>query len=85
MIVTCRGTYFRGSDAAPAHVVADTFLRFKGLERPFVIVRELAAGHASQYERRMYIAATRATSRLLVIASQEDAARDPQLARFISG
>ena len=73
------------SDAASEHVIADSFLRFKGLERPFVIVCELAAGHASQYERRMYIAATRATSRLLVIATDEDVARDPQLARLTAG
>ncbi|MCX5746456.1 MAG: AAA family ATPase [Proteobacteria bacterium] len=68
------------ADAA-GHLIADTFLRFKGLERPFVILVELAAGHASQYDRRMHIAITRATSRLVVIATSQDVAADPRLAR----
>jgi hypothetical protein len=70
-----------GTDAAD-HLVADTFLRFKGLDRPFVILIELAAGHASQYDRRMHIAITRATSRLLVIATPQDVVADPRLSRL---
>ena len=69
------------ADAA-SHLVADTFLRFKGLERPFVILVELAAGHASEYDRRMHIAITRATSRLLVLATPQDVLADPRLARL---
>lgn len=61
-------------------LVADTFLRFKGLERPFVFVVELASGHLSQYERRMHIAATRALARLYVVATADDVAKDPRLA-----
>lgn len=63
-----------------AHVVADTFLRLKGLERPFVILVEVAAGHASQYELRMHIAITRAMSRLIVLATAQDIENDPRLA-----
>jgi hypothetical protein len=68
------------STEATSHVVADTFLRFKGLERPFVILVEIAAGHASEYDRRMHIAITRATSRLLLLAKLDDLATDPRLA-----
>ena len=64
---------------APHAVIADTFLRFKGLERPFVFLVELAAGHASQYERRMHIAATRATSRLTVLVTPPAANADERL------
>jgi hypothetical protein len=61
------------------YVVADTFLRLKGLERPFVIIVEVNAGHASQYDRRMHIAATRAMARLTVLARPDDVARDSRL------
>lgn len=60
-------------------IVADTFLRFKGLERPFVFVVEVASGHLSQYERRMYIAATRALARLYVVATSDDLGKDARL------
>ncbi len=72
------------SPDASQHLIADTFLRFKGLERPFVILVELAAGHASQYERRMHIAITRATSRLLVVATPADRAADARLAPLLT-
>lgn len=70
-----------GADApdAPGRLIGDTFLRFKGLERPFVFLVEVAAGHASQYERRMLIATTRATARLTILVTPEAAARDPRL------
>jgi len=45
-----------------------------------VILVEIAAGHASEYDRRMHIALTRATSRLLLLATAEDLAADPRLA-----
>jgi hypothetical protein len=69
---------------ATNHLIADTFLRFKGLERPFVILVELAAGHASEYEARMHIAITRATSRLIVIATPQDVAADVRLAKLLA-
>lgn len=68
------------ADAADAgeHVVADTFLRFKGLERPFIIVTELDAGE--KYEVRMHVALTRATLQAVVIATTQDVELDPRLA-----
>jgi DNA helicase IV len=64
-------------DAAD-HVVADTFLRFKGLERPYVIVTELSTGE--RYDVRMHIALTRAMLACVVVATEDDIARDPRLA-----
>ncbi len=71
--------------AVADHIVADTFLRFKGLERPFVILVELALGRASQYERRMHIAISRATARVVILATEQDVALDARLARNLRG
>ena len=65
---------------ASERVVADTFLRFKGLERPFVIVTELVHGEGMKYDVRMHIALTRATAGVIVVCADEDLARDPRLA-----
>lgn len=56
---------------AAANVVCDTFLRFKGLERPLVLVTDLRLV-TSDYEKRMHIAVSRATSALRVIGKMED-------------
>ena len=64
-------------DAAD-HVVADTFLRFKGLERPYVIVTELSSG-PERYDVRMHVALTRATLSCVVVGSEEEIVRDPRL------
>ena len=48
-------------ERAASQVVADTFLRFKGLERPFVIVAEVAKGRTTEFGTRMHIALTRGT------------------------
>jgi hypothetical protein len=71
------------ADAANAseRVVADTFLRFKGLERPFVIVTELVHGEGMKYDVRMHIALTRATAGVIVVCGEGDLTRDPRLAR----
>lgn len=68
------------ADAADAgeHVVADTFLRFKGLERPYIIVTELDAGE--KYDVRMHVALTRATLQAVVLATAHDVELDPRLA-----
>ena len=60
--------------------MADTFLRFKGLERPFVIVTDLVHGEGVKCEARMHIALTRATAGVIVVCADEDLARDPRLA-----
>lgn len=62
------------------HVVADTFLRFKGLERPYVIVTELRLTD-DRYDVRMHIALTRATVGCVIIATEADVAKDPRLQR----
>jgi hypothetical protein len=64
---------------ASEHVVADTFLRFKGLERPYVIVTELSAG-PERYEVRMHVALTRATLACVVVGTEEEITRDARLA-----
>ncbi len=67
------------SPDAGQHVVADTFLRFKGLERPLILVVELDRGR-HRYDVRMHVALTRATVRCLVFATKEAITSDPRLA-----
>lgn len=67
------------SDGAQDHVVADTFLRFKGLERPFVIVVEADLAEGERYETRMHIAVTRATTGLVLLCTPKAIAADPRL------
>jgi hypothetical protein len=78
-------TPLRHADAPDAaqHAVVETFLRFKGLERPFVIVTELGGRHVTKYETRMHIALTRATVQALVVTTPELAAADPRLASLV--
>jgi DNA helicase IV len=64
-------------DAAD-HVIADTFLRFKGLERPIVFVTELDA--EEKYDVRMHVALTRATLQAVVVATKDEIAGDARLA-----
>ena len=52
-------------------VVADTFLRFKGLERPAVIVTDLRLV-TDRADVRMHIALTRALAAVRVVAAKED-------------
>lgn len=81
----CRGERIgdvsvRRADAPDAdqHVVADTFLRFKGLERPLVLVAELDRGR-QRYDVRMHVALTRATVRCVVLATKEELEADGRL------
>lgn len=64
---------------ADAHVVADTFLRFKGLERPFILVVDLDRVQGEGYSTRMHIALTRATAGCIVLATPEAFANDLRL------
>jgi len=66
------------SPDADQHVVADTFLRFKGLERPLILVAELARGR-QRYDVRMHVALTRATVRCVVLATREELEADERL------
>jgi len=60
-------------------VIADTFLRFKGLDRPFVIVTELVRGAWMKYETRMHIALTRATVGAVIVCDRTAVEADPRL------
>ncbi|MCA2977832.1 MAG: NERD domain-containing protein [Myxococcaceae bacterium] len=66
---------------AGQHVVMETFLRFKGLERPFVVVAELRGPHVTHYGVRMHIALSRATAQAIVVADAGALAADPLLRR----
>ncbi len=80
-----RSPVVRADDAnAPSRGGADTFLRFKGLERPWVIVTKLglAQGRA-QYATRMHIALTRATVGSVVVATAEEIAADARLTALL--
>jgi hypothetical protein len=71
--------------AMEREVVGDTFLRFKGLERPVIIVTDLLLiPEADPQSRsvRMHIAITRAQSALRIVADREAIRRDPILERF---
>ncbi len=64
---------------AGTEIVCDTFLRFKGLERPAVIVTDLRLV-SDRYERRMYIAVSRALDVLTIIGVKNEIDGDPLLA-----
>jgi hypothetical protein len=66
--------------AAPERLVADTCLRFKGLERPWILVTELDLAPTG-YDVRMHIALTRATVGCTVVATPEELGRDARLPR----
>jgi hypothetical protein len=72
--------------AMEREVVADTFLRFKGLERPAVIVRDLSLipkGDPESWKVRMHIALTRAQSVLRIAAERSSLLLDPVLRSFV--
>jgi hypothetical protein len=64
---------------AGEHVIVETFMRFKGLERPFVIICEASGPHLTHFETRMHIALTRATVQAIVLAEPAAVAADPRL------
>jgi DNA helicase IV len=72
------------SPDAGKSAVVETFLRFKGLERPFVILTELGGKHVTHYETRMYIALTRATVQAIVVADTTALASDARLQSLLS-
>ncbi len=65
-------------ERADGGLIADTFLRFKGLERPWIVVTELSLGQ-KRYDVRMHVALTRATVGCVVVATREEVDRDPRL------
>ena len=63
---------------AEDNIVCDTFLRFKGLERPAVIVTDFRLV-PNLYEKRMHIAVSRAQSFLRIVGVKEEIEEDPIL------
>ena len=62
-------------------IVCDTFLRYKGLERPVVVVADVDTA-VSRYPVRMNIAVSRAFGALRVVASRRELAKDPVLSKW---
>ena len=63
-------------------IICDTFLRFKGLERPAVIVTDLRLV-SDLYEKRMHIATSRALDLLRIGGLEEEIGKDPRLAELL--
>jgi hypothetical protein len=65
-------------------LVADSFLRWKGLERPAVIVTDLPDRDLPQRNVRMHVALTRALIAARVIAPRANIERDPILSGLLT-
>lgn len=63
---------------ADSRIVSDTFLRFKGLERPVVVITDLERV-TSEAEVRLHVALTRATVRAVIVAPAKTLAEHPIL------
>ena len=68
--------------AARERIVCDTFLRYKGLERPVVIVADVDAA-VEKYAVRMNIAVSRALGALRVVLGRRELERDEVLRRVV--
>ncbi|MFC1488841.1 NERD domain-containing protein [Thermodesulfobacteriota bacterium] len=66
---------------ADSQIICDTFLRFKGLQRPAVIVTDLRLV-SSFYEKRMYMAISRAQSLLRIVSRDAEIRNDSRLANL---
>jgi len=66
---------------ADSQIICDTFLRFKGLQRPAVIVTDLRLV-SSSYQRRMHMAISRAQNLLSIVSIESEIRNDPTLANF---
>jgi hypothetical protein len=65
---------------AALNAVVETFLRFKGLERPAIIITDISlALDKPDYQKRMYIALTRALSTARIIDTRDSLLGDPLL------
>lgn len=63
-------------------VICDTFLRYKGLERPLVIVADLTT-EAGRYPVRMNIAVSRAFGALRIVAPKREIEKDSILLKVV--
>jgi hypothetical protein len=62
-------------------LVGDSFLRFKGLERPAILISDMGLVE-NRMGTRMHIALTRALSIVRILATKQDLAADPVLRRI---
>ena len=67
---------------AESQIICDTFLRFKGLERPAVIVTDIRLV-SDLYEKRMHIAVSRALSLLRIVGVEAEIRKDPILSELV--
>ena len=67
---------------AEENIICDTFLRFKGLERPAVIVTDLRLV-SDLYEKRMHIAISRALSLLRIVGVETEIKKDSILSELV--
>jgi hypothetical protein len=63
-------------------LVADSFLRWKGLERPVVLITDVPGNEVKQRSVRMYVALTRALVAVSIVATKDQIAGDPLLAQL---
>jgi len=61
-----------------SEIICDTFLRFKGLQRPAVIVTDLRLV-SSLYEKRMHMAISRTQSLLRIVGRESEIINDSTL------
>jgi hypothetical protein len=81
---SCIGPFVPADDAGITDaVVCDTFLRFKGLERPAVIVTDLGGVANTKREVRMHIALTRALDLVRIVADEVAMGQDPVLSDLV--
>jgi ATP-dependent exoDNAse (exonuclease V) alpha subunit len=52
-------------------ILFDTIRRFKGLERPVIVLVELGGAEAKMLDRLLYVGASRARQHLVVIGTSE--------------
>jgi hypothetical protein len=66
---------------ADSEIICDTFLRFKGLQRPAVIVTDIRLV-SSLYEKRMHMAISRTQSLLRIVGGESEIRNDLIIASF---
>ena len=68
---------------AESNIVCDTFLRFKGLQRPVIIVTDLRLVSSRFYDIRMHLAISRSQSLLRIVTGEKEFIKDDRLNRFL--
>jgi hypothetical protein len=80
--IGCHKTVLCDDPTMTSNIVADGFLRFKGLERPAIIIFGLELVN-SALGKRMYIALTRALTAVRIVADQETLKKDSILRQLL--